>query len=272
MRASIAILQIFSPAHLLCCNPAHLQSGGGTLPSCISAHLHLCMSADEQNIVQEDCAHLHNIICAILQFCHAEVPQRPGRLKAASRRSHKGASEGGGGSGFVRSCAEWGGELSFRNLQLALRCFEDPKDGGGATEGVQSAAIRRNILPIEGSDAQETPDLVEGTTEPPRRDDALEASHGTVSVLDPAMVLFKLVVQVDVRSMPDRLAEFAADGRWIRVVTVARDPIWRYTGDGPRRSKEGLSGREVAVLAQHHIHQRHRDRWRDRDTAIRREP
>jgi hypothetical protein len=77
------------------------------------------------------------------------------------------------------------------------------------------------------------------------------------------MVLFKLVVHVDVRSMPDRLAEFAADGRWIRIVTVARDPIWRYTGDGPRRSKEGLSGREVAVLAQHHIHQRHRDRWCD---------
>jgi hypothetical protein len=40
---------------------------------------------------------------------------------------------------------------------------------------------------VEGSNAQKTPKLVEGTTKSPSWGHALEPSHGSVSILDAAM-------------------------------------------------------------------------------------
>jgi hypothetical protein len=121
--------------------------------------------------------------------------------------------------------------------------LEDCEDSDGATEMAQSSAIGRHMLAVNGADTQEAPDLVEGTTESPRRPEALEASHRTVSILDPTVVLLEPIVEVGVRPMSHYLAEFAADRRRVRIVTIARDPVRRHTGDRSGGTKECLVSR-----------------------------
>ena len=53
---------------------------------------------------------------------------------------------------------------------------------------------------MEGSEVEETPDLVEGTAKSRRRGDALEAAHGSVSVLDPAMILLLWCARAQISS------------------------------------------------------------------------
>ena len=73
----------------------------------------------------------------------------------------------------------------------------------------QSTAIGGNMLAMEGLDTQEISEFVKGTAKSARRGETLEASHGSVSILDPAMVLLNFVVQVDVGPVSDRVAQAA---------------------------------------------------------------
>ena len=82
----------------------------------------------------------------------------------------------------------------------------------------------------------------------------LEAAHTSDPPLDPAMILFRTVVQVSTRSVPDRLAQHASDRSRVGAMTVRRHPIWTKsygrTGQGER-----LGGPHVAVLAAHCVDQ-----------------
>ena len=59
------------------------------------------------------------------------------------------------------------------------------------------------------------------------------------------MILLKSIVQVYVRPMPNRFAQFAPDRRRIGIMTVGRDPV---------RDNSGQNGRTL---------------WRRRDRGIR---
>src|SRR5277367_2854114 len=113
---------------------------------------------------------------------------------------------------------------------LASRSFEDPEDGNGPMKCTQSTAIGGNMLAMEGLDTQEISEFVKGTAKSARRGEALEASHGSVSILDPAMVLLKSVVEIHVGPMPDRVAQVASDCCWIGIVAVSGDAIRHDTG------------------------------------------
>lgn len=88
--------------------------------------------------------------------------------------------------------------------------FENPKYNDRAAELPQAPPIGGDRLPMEGPDAQETSELIDGAAKSFRGGGTLDSPHRSVSILDPA-VLFEPVVQVVVRPIPDRLARFAAD-------------------------------------------------------------
>lgn len=56
---------------------------------------------------------------------------------------------------------------------------------------------------------------------------ALETSHASDPTLDAAMVLFKAIVQVRTRPVPDRPAQRGADRPRMRALAVRRHPIGR---------------------------------------------
>jgi hypothetical protein len=60
-------------------------------------------------------------------------------------------------------------------------------------ELAQSLAIGGDMLAMEGSDTQKTPELIERTTKSSGRSYALEAPHRSASILGAAMVLLKAV-------------------------------------------------------------------------------
>ena len=111
------------------------------------------------------------------------------------------------------------------------------------------------MLAMEGSNAQKTPELIKRTTKSPGRHGTLEPPHRSIAVLNPAMILLKSVVQVYVRPMPNRFAQFAPDRRRIGIMTVGRDPVRRNPGHVPGRTEELFGGREIAALAEHHVDQ-----------------
>ena len=90
-------------------------------------------------------------------------------------------------------------------------------------------------MAMAGSDAQEIPDLVEGTTKSRRGRVALKSPHQSISVFDPAMIQLKSVVQMDVGPVPYRFAPLRADRRGVDVVAVARDPIGHHARDSSGR-------------------------------------
>jgi hypothetical protein len=83
-----------------------------------------------------------------------------------------------------------------------------------------------------------------------------EASHRSVSSLDPAMVLLNSMVQILTGSMCHAFAEFSADRTWVTIVTIRGDPGGSGPGHRFGRSKERFRRFHVACLAQPHIHQR----------------
>src|SRR5690348_1957759 len=64
-----------------------------------------------------------------------------------------------------------------------------------------------------------------------------------------------MVVEVYVRPVPNRFAELAPDRGRVGVVPISRDPVWNNVGHRLGGTKECLCGSEIAMLAQHHIHQ-----------------
>src|SRR6202040_3870933 len=109
---------------------------------------------------------------------------------------------------------------------------------------------RGNTLAHAGPAAQEGSELVVAAAIPPRRSSALQSKHRPTSALDAAVILLKSVVQIATCPMPHMAAEFGADCPGIGIVAVRGGASHRLC-----RSKEGLGGGEVAVLAQHHVDQ-----------------
>ena len=108
---------------------------------------------------------------------------------------------------------------------------------------------------MKDSGAQKASDPVEGATRSPGRRDALEPPHGSVSVLDPVVILLKPVVEIDVCPVPHHLAEFAPDRGWATIVTVGGKPVRQRSRHRPGGREERPGGRKVPALAQHHVYQ-----------------
>ena len=108
---------------------------------------------------------------------------------------------------------------------------------------------------MKNSGAQKASDPVEGATRSPGRRDALEPPHGSVSVLDPVVILLKPVVEIDVCPVPHHLAEFAPDRGWATIVTVGGKPVRQRSRHRPGGREERPGGRKVPALAQHHVYQ-----------------
>ena len=69
------------------------------------------------------------------------------------------------------------------------------------------------------------------------------------------MVLLKSVVEVATHPVPHMFTKLGTDGSGIGIMAVGGDPIRRDTSNRLGRSEECLGGCEVAVLAEHDVHQ-----------------
>ena len=65
----------------------------------------------------------------------------------------------------------------------------------------------RNVLVVTGSAAEEVAEFVVLPAEPVGRVVLLEAAHTPDPSLDPAMVLFKSIIQIDARPVADIAAQ-----------------------------------------------------------------
>src|ERR1700722_15786529 len=95
-----------------------------------------------------------------------------------------------------------------------------------------------------------TTELVETSTEARCRFMTFEASHRSVSSLDPAMVLLDPIVQILVRPVFHAFVQFGSDRARVTVMTIRRDTRGGDAGHGFGRSKECLRRLHVALLAQ----------------------
>ena len=128
--------------------------------------------------------------------------------------------------------------------------FENSEDRCRIAEVTQSPSIGRDMLVRQGSNAEEISDLVKRTAKSLRRRHALEATHRSVSIFDPTVILFEPVIQVHAGAMQNIFAKFTLDGPWVAIMTIGGDAIRDDTSHRSRRTKEGFGGRKVPMLAQ----------------------
>lgn len=122
------------------------------------------------------------------------------------------------------------------------------KHGSRSATLTKTAAIGGDMLAVKGTDAQEVAKLIMATTEPGGRHEASEAAHTSYPSLDPAMVLFQSVVQINIGSGCTRLAELDADRLRIGVVTIAGDPIGNHPSEVFADQKNALAAARSRCL------------------------
>src|SRR6478752_10147444 len=98
-------------------------------------------------------------------------------------------------------------------------------------EKVTASADCWNVLVVTGSAAEEVAELIILSAKSVCRFMLLEAAHTSDASFDPAMVLFKSIVQVDARPVTDGAAQCRADRTWVRIVPVGCHPVRHKAGD-----------------------------------------
>ena len=74
-------------------------------------------------------------------------------------------------------------------------------------EEVTASPGCRNVLVVTGSAAEDVSEFIVVSAEPVGRVMLLEAAHTSDPSLDPAMVLFKSIIQIDTRPVADAAAQ-----------------------------------------------------------------
>jgi hypothetical protein len=129
--------------------------------------------------------------------------------------------------------------------------LHDADCNSGLVEKSMASAGGWNVLVVAGSAAEEVTEFIVLSAEPVGRVMLLEAAHTSDPSLDPAMVLFKSIVQVDVRPVADVAAQRWADCARVRVVPVACHSVWYKAGNRSCRAEEPLRCSHIASGAQH---------------------
>jgi hypothetical protein len=84
---------------------------------------------------------------------------------------------------------------------------------------------------------------------------ALEAAHTSDRTFDPAMILFKTVVEVDAGPVPHRPSQHGADRPRVGAMAIRRYSVRAKARGRFRGAKERLRCSHVALLAQHRADQ-----------------
>jgi hypothetical protein len=122
-------------------------------------------------------------------------------VTAAAEKNARGAWRAGGSVTSRAGCdaACWFDELIMQSALCRLRFGL-----GGESDGVGGWLKR---LGVTGSAAEEVTEFIVLSAEPVGRVMLLEAAHTSDPSLDPAMVLFKSIIQVDIRPVADVAAQ-----------------------------------------------------------------
>ena len=91
---------------------------------------------------------------------------------------------------------------------------------------------------MTGSAAEEVAKFIVLPTEPVSCIMLLETAHTSDPSLDPAMVLFKAIVQIDARPVTDVAAQRGTDRARVGVVPFGGHPIRHKTSNRPCRAEE----------------------------------
>src|ERR1700756_47908 len=98
-------------------------------------------------------------------------------------------------------------------------------------EGVTGSTGCRNVLVVTGSAAEEVAEFIVLSAEPVGRVMLLEAAHTSDPPLDPAMVLFKSIIQIDARPVADLTTQRRADRARVGAVAVGCHPVRHKAGN-----------------------------------------
>ena len=101
---------------------------------------------------------------------------------------------------------------------------------------------------------QEVPEFIMTSAEASCRVYRTEATHRTISALDPSMILFNAIIEILAVPVSDIRAKLASDRTRVTVMSVRGHPCRRDASDRSGRSKELLRRGHIAGLAQHHVH------------------
>ena len=112
-----------------------------------------------------------------------------------------------------------------------------------------------DVLVVTGSATEKVAELIVLSAEPVCRVMLLEAAHTSDPPLDPAMVLFQSIIQIDVRPVTDAATQRRADRTRVRVVPVGCHPVRHKASNRPCRAKESLGRLHVTGRAQHRVDQ-----------------
>ena len=106
-----------------------------------------------------------------------------------------------------------------------------------------------------GIDVQEVPEFIMTSAEASCRAHGTEATHRTISALDPSMILLNAIVEILAVPVSDIRAKLASNRTRVTVMPVRGHPGRSNASDRFGRSKERLCRGHIAGLAQHHVHQ-----------------
>ena len=118
-------------------------------------------------------------------------------------------------------------------------------------EKASASAGCRNVLVLTGPAAEEVAEFIILSAKSVCRLMLLEAAHTSDASFDPAMVLFKSIVQVDARPVTDVAAQCRADRARVRIMPVGCHPVGHKASDRPCRAEEPPSRFHVTGRAQH---------------------
>jgi hypothetical protein len=157
--------------------------------------------------------------------------------------------------GLLANARGAGSGVSFRSQWLWL----DRGDGPFETQGLPGANRRPeenetasagclNVLAVTGSAAGEVAEFVVLSAKSVCRLMLLEAAYASDASFDPAMVLFKSIVQLDARPVTDVAAQCRADRAGVRIMPVGCHPVRHKADNRPCRAEEPL-GRLMSRVA-----------------------
>src|SRR5215813_1116485 len=89
---------------------------------------------------------------------------------------------------------------------------------------------RHGFVP-PGAEAEEVAYLLIDPAEPLRRRKALEATHRVSPLLDAAMILLQVIIQVAIRAMDDSLSQLGLDSAGIGSMPIGGYTIRHYLND-----------------------------------------
>ena len=115
--------------------------------------------------------------------------------------------------------------------------------------------LQRNKLLHGCTNPEKLTNFIKSPAEARCRREASKSTHGVVALLDAAMILFQVIVEIMLLPMENVGAKDLPYGTWVRPVPIRDHSLWRMTNSLEGLLKKALGRVHISLLTEHGVNQ-----------------